>query len=620
MRMAPTRYLDPRPMKVKPAASTQVKHLSAPLKGLSLESKLVETDPLLAVMLDNWVVRENRIEVRPGYHKRTKPDGLGGQTPVQMPAAVETLVPYYGGNDAIAPATAAALFNTDGTVLRSGFNGGDWSWTAFSNLGQFKFTVMVNGHDGVWSWDGGVTPAGTTYNVVSISKATSAVVTVSSTDITHFSNGMEVEIAGATGGFAVCNGVHIISSVGSPANTFTLPSIDTSAATGTSGAGITVRAAGSVVQENVVAPSTDTWVDVNALNVVLSHKNRLFFADQANMAIFYLPIQQKFGTLAVFPLNEIFQRGGNVVAMMTWTLDGGRGLEDHLVIFTSHGEAAIYAGIDPSSDFSLIGIYHFDSPMSKHSVVNYGGDLWVLISTGFVPLSTMMRSESEKLGKADRTVYSEFQEVARQTSARPGWAVILDQATGWMINNMPVLGIDGYQQMVRFMPNPIWARWKGIPARCWQWLNGKMMFGDDDGFIYDFDAVYLSDDNDYIEAHVVGAWSSYGTPAQKQFKMILPYITTDGDPKPFVQMEVDYKIRQSLVQPDITQQGTTGATWDTATWDVDSWAGSTFNYNLWQGAERIGRVGAPHMCVRVKNCKFSLAGWDIEYESGSIFG
>ena len=52
-------------------------------------------------------------------------------------------------------------------------------------------------------------------------------------------------------------------------------------------------------------------------------------------------------------------------------------MDDQLVIFSTNGECVIYSGIDPDSDFSLVGIFRFDSPMSKHCVVNYGGDLYV---------------------------------------------------------------------------------------------------------------------------------------------------------------------------------------------------------------------------------------------------
>ena len=53
----------------------------------------------------------------------------------------------------------------------------------------------------------------------------------------------------------------------------------------------------------------------------------------------------------------MFRRGGYIKAMASWTLDGGAGMEDQLVLFSSNGEAVIYGGTDPDSGFSLTGIF-----------------------------------------------------------------------------------------------------------------------------------------------------------------------------------------------------------------------------------------------------------------------
>ena len=91
--------------------------------------------------------------------------------------------------------------------------------------------------------------------------------------------------------------------------------------------------------------------------------NRLWFADSANLAVYYLPLQQKTGEVKVLPLNAMFKRGGSIRAMYTWTIDGGMGLDDQLVIFSTNGECVIYGGIDPDADgdFQLVGIFRFDA-------------------------------------------------------------------------------------------------------------------------------------------------------------------------------------------------------------------------------------------------------------------
>ena len=608
--MPPSRYAVPKPAQIKRRVSG-LKHVSAPLKGLSLSSKLVQGDPLTAVVLDNWVIEENQIKVRAGT-KLTYTHAAGH--------AIEQLVPYFGQPSKLAMATNGEIRLLDGTLVRAGFTGNDWSWTAFSNLSATDYTVMVNGKDGVWSWDGLAVPDPAVVPVVSLSNANPAVVTVSAANIAKFTDGMPVFIAGAVGtGMVNANGMHLIGSVGVPANTFKLIGVDTSGGAAPQTTGVTADPPGSMAKRGITA--VEPWVVPDQFNIVLAHLNRLWFADSSHLAIYYLDVQVMDGVVKVLPLNAIFRRGGSIRAMYTWTTDGALNLNDQLVVFSSNGECAIFTGVDPSSptDFGLSGVYRFDAPMSKHSVVNYGGDLYVLISTGLVPMSTLMRAETEQLGQSDRNVFSNFFGPALFYRDNPGWQAIINPSSGRLIANMPLGGINTYQQMVRFMPAPVWATWSALPSRCWGWIENRMFFGSDDGKVYEIHPTFLSDNGKPIRVDVQAAWSNYGTPASKHFKMILPYIQSDGVPQPFVDMKVDYDMTPPTNQPDVTFS-IAGADWDTADWDVADWAGTVQSHNNWSGVGVIGRVGGPRLVALIKDCSFSLTGWDVLYESGSSFG
>lgn len=610
MRMMASRYQQPKPVQIKRQVAN-VKHVSAPLKGLSLSSKLVPGDPLTATVLDNWVVEENQVKSRAGTLLRYADAAA---------RPVETLVPFYGQPSKLAAATNGQLRLFDGTLVQGGFTGNDWSWTSFSNLSAVDYTIMVNGRDGVWSWDGADTstdPAPVA--VTSLSNANPAVVTVAAADIGKFSNGMLVTIAGADSGHAAANGPHAIGSVGAPANTFTLLGVDTSAATGAQTTGVTADPASTgVVKEALTVPPSAPWVVPDQFNIVLAHMNRLWFADSSNLMLYYLPVQQKSGQLAVLPLSAVFKRGGSIRAMYTWTTEGGVNLNDQLVIFSTNGEAAIYGGVDPATDFQLSGLFRFDSPMSKHSVIAYGGELYCLISTGLVPMSTLMRAESEQLGQQDRNVFSAFFDTALNHRDAPGWQVLLNPSSGRMIANLPQGGTT-YSQMVRFMPNPVWATWSGMPSRCWGWVNNRLFMGADDGKVYEMHPAFLNDNGQPIRVDVQPAWSNYGTPASKQFKMVLPYLQSDGEPHPYLDMRVDYDMRPATNQPDVSF-GSTGAVWDLADWDTATWAGSMQGHNNWTGVTGNGRVGAPRLTALIKDCQLSLTGWDVLFETGSIFG
>jgi hypothetical protein len=617
MRMMPARYLERKPLLVKKAVA-KVKHLSAPLKGLSLSSKLQEGDPLTAPILDNFIIEENQIRARAGT-KLIYTDA--GAQPIWC------LIPYYGGLNRLAAATNGEIRLFNGSLVKGGFTSNDWHWTAFSNLSANEYTVMVNGTDGVWSWDGGTSstaPAPVT--VTSLSNANPAVCTVAAGSIAQFTNGMVVNVAGATGAMAPANGPHVILSVNVPVNTFQLVGVDTSAAPAPQTTGVTAAPAGTgIVKEVVTAPSYSPYIVPDHFDIVISHMNRLWFADKDNLAIYYLPIQQKSGVVTELPLNAVFRRGGTIKALYTWTLDGGAGLDDLLAIFSSNGELVLYRGVDPDTDMTLHGIFRFDSPMSKHSVVNYGGELYVLISTGLVPMSTLMKAESEQLGQEDRNVFSEFFSKSLAYRTLPGWSVMLNPSSGRMICNLPLGSANNYKQLIRFMPNPVWASWSGLRARCWGWMDNRVYFGSDEGKVYETHPDYLSDVDKTgapvpIKVDVQASWSSYGTSAFKQFKMVLPYIISDGNPKPYLDMRVDYDATAPTNQPDVTSAGALGASWDTASWDTASWGGTPVMWINWQGVSGLGRVGAPRMTAYIVNCSFALSGWDVLYETGSVFG
>ena len=523
MRMLPARKFNAKPMQVKRQVA-DIKHFTAPLKGLSLSSKLTTGDPLTAPILSNWVLDEDKISSRPGTFKVfSDPGGF----------PVETIVPFYGFPSAKVAATNGKLVHMTGLLLKGGFASNDWSWTSFVNLGTQTYTLMANGLDGVWSWDG----------------------------------------------------------------------------------------AGACVKEALTFTGM-AWFNQNRIQIVMTHQNRVWFADRDNLTVYYLPVQQKSGNVKQIPVNQLFKRGGTIRAMYTWSIDGGAGMDDRLVIFSSNNECAIYQGSDPddvNGNFGLVGVYRFDSPMSKHSVVQYGGDLYVLISTGLVPMSTMLRAEGEKLGKSDQNVVTLFTELSTPYRGRNGWSVQLDYSTGRMICNLPQGAPNRYRQLVRKMPTNYFVEWADVPARCWQWLDDQMFFGDDKGNIFEMHPRYLSDNNLPIHVDIQFAWSNFKTPALKQFKMIRPYILTDGEPTPYVDIRTDYDTSPPFNRPDLAFT-VEGAEWDIAPWDTSNWAAGVRSVVRWNGVAGRGSVGAARIAADLIGTQFSVSGVDVVFESGSIMG
>ena len=102
----------------------------------------------------------------------------------------------------------------------------------YAVTGKYLYFTAVDDPT-IWNTDPVVT-------VTSLSNANPAVVTVAAADIGKFTNGMQVIIKGVTAtGMTDANGTRTITGVGSPANTFKLQGVDTSAGAAPQTTGIT---------------------------------------------------------------------------------------------------------------------------------------------------------------------------------------------------------------------------------------------------------------------------------------------------------------------------------------------------------------------------------------------
>jgi hypothetical protein len=85
-------------------------------------------------------------------------------------------------------------------------------------------------------------------------------------------------------------------------------------------------------------------------------------------------------------------------------------------------------------------------------------------------------------------------------------------------------------------------------------------------------------------------------------------------------MKVNYDSTPPENEPENVTTFTPGSDWDLATWDVDSWAPGAHPFGMWNGVGRNGHVGAPRLTAMIKDCTFSITGFDVIYEEGAALG
>jgi len=150
-----------------------------------------------------------------------------------------------------------------------------------------------------------------------------------------------------------------------------------------------------------------TWTTINSgsspaitgvatadLTNILLFKNRLWFIQKDTLKAWYLPTQSIAGAAQPFDLSSVATKGGYLVAMGAWTVDGGYGMDDNLVFITSNGEVMVYRGTDPASaaTWAEVGVWALGSPVGKRCMLKWAGDLLIITQDGLLPMAQALQS------------------------------------------------------------------------------------------------------------------------------------------------------------------------------------------------------------------------------------
>ena len=110
---------------------------------------------------------------------------------------------------------------------------------------------------------------------------------------------------------------------------------------------------------------TETWtqatgitgVDVQDINFVTLHKDRLWFLTEGSTVGYYLDVGAIAGEVTKFYFGSKFRHGGEAKGLFSWTVDGGTGVDDYLVAVSRAGDVIVFKGDDPTSaeNWSLTG-------------------------------------------------------------------------------------------------------------------------------------------------------------------------------------------------------------------------------------------------------------------------
>ena len=370
--------------------------------------------------------------------------------------------------------------------------------------------------------------------------------------------------------------------------------------------------------DSASTPSITGVTTTNLSNINL-FKNRVWFIEKDTLKAWYLPTSSVGGAAQTLDLSSIAKFGGYLVAMGTWTIDAGYGVDDNLVFVTNKGEVIVYRGTDPSSasTWELIGVWVLGAPVSKRCFMKYGGDLLLLTLDGLLPLASALQSSrldpnvalSDKIQGAFAAATSTYQN-------NFGWVMLYNAKNNALIVNVPI-SAGNQEQFVMNNITKAWCKFTGWAANCFTIYQDDPYFGGDtyvakawtignSGFI---------DDTNNISGRALQAFNYFESRGvKKYFTRARPSLYSNGTPGISLSINVDFNQADSTAA--IAYSPPIFSIWDTAVWDSATWGTGDVVQANWQGVTGIGYCGGIQMNTTSKNLSLQWASTDVVYQTG----
>lgn len=344
-----------------------------------------------------------------------------------------------------------------------------------------------------------------------------------------------------------------------------------------------------------------TGEDATKFITVTPHKSRLWFAQVDSSDAAYLAVDSIQGVATAFPVGGNWSLGGFLMNISSWSLDAGDGPDDYIAFHSSRGQVSVYKGLDPDTDFTLVGTYLMGPPIGRRCLTKVGADIAVICIDGVVPLSKALIYERAAVQQVTLTqnIQRVMNQSARDYKDNFGWQLISYPRGTRAILNVPVSENSEQQQYVMNTLSGAWCRFTGMNGSCLEVYNDRFFFGGNDGFVYEGDTSG-TDYGQTLTADFMTAFNYYGKRGnQKRWMMCRPQLTTDQQVQPGLAFNVDFKDNAALSVASVPISQT--ALWDEALWDDAMWGGDVITQSNWTSVTGLGYCASIRLKVSVES-------------------
>lgn len=329
------------------------------------------------------------------------------------------------------------------------------------------------------------------------------------------------------------------------------------------------------------------------LNGIQIHKARSYFWDDRTQDFWFSATNALGGSLSKFPLGRLPNTGGNLIAMVTWSIDSGNGPQDAAVFVMNSGVVLVYSGSDPSTttDWSLVGRYNLGAPISKRAIKKIGADVVIATKSGYVSLAQIFQSGdfNESSSAISTKIRQAVIDAAASFSGLFGWHMQQYPNGNYALINIPTSTTD-FQQHVFNTETKAWCRFTGQNALCWGLYNDNLYYGTAAGTVIKADSG-VTDNGAPILCNGQPAWNYLNEQSEKKrlSGLRLSLSRQSSTLNYVVSVGFDFKSLVAMINQNLSD--TTGSTWplwEGSPWDTQPWGGGDLTSNSWCSASGSG--------------------------------
>jgi hypothetical protein len=358
-------------------------------------------------------------------------------------------------------------------------------------------------------------------------------------------------------------------------------------------------------------------IDTALIANISVHMNRAWLVQKDTLTVWYLGIDSIAGAATAINMGGLFKLGGYLMAMGSWTIDSGSGMDDYAVFVTSRGECAVYKGYDPSSSttWSLVGVYQVGAPIGRRCLTKYASDLIIIGQDGLMPLSKALLSSrvNNKVSLTDK-IQTSISDAVTLWGANFGWQTICYPQANMLILNVPVS--NAIEQYAMNTITGAWGRFTGWQATAWELFNERIFFGTSTKVCRAWDT--HADSGANIVASCLQSFSRFGSENIKWFKEARPIFSTSSSALGIaLGLSTDY----SSIEPSVsipTYGSSNSAVFGTAVFGTAIFGADLVMRRDWQTIGGVGYSAAIYVkaASNVAECHWSATTYQFEIGQG----